>query len=132
MTFAPPAGHPVKQADTVMLGYPLGLPMSVEIRRNDLEAYEPVTDPQGPAMTWVRHSLCCMVSAKLMLSFTLLLLFSSLKSMFAIGWLELGEAEKAQHLLEKCFKNIQGPFQVFFSLTHTHIIPTNASLLNTE
>lgn len=50
-------GHPVKQADTVMLGYPLGLPMTPEIRRNDLEAYEPVTDPNGPAMTWVRHSI---------------------------------------------------------------------------
>lgn len=79
-------GQPVKQADTVMLGYPLGLPMSPEVRRNDLEAYEPVTDPNGPAMTW---------------------------GMFAIGWLELGEAEKAQLLLEKCFKNIQGPFQVW-------------------
>uniref|UniRef100_A0A3Q3L082 Protein-glucosylgalactosylhydroxylysine glucosidase n=1 Tax=Mastacembelus armatus TaxID=205130 RepID=A0A3Q3L082_9TELE len=79
-------GYPVKQADTVMLGYPLGLPMSREVRRNDLEAYEPVTDPHGPAMTW---------------------------GMFAIGWLELEEAEKAQHLLEKCFNNIQGPFQVW-------------------
>lgn len=79
-------GHPVKQADTVMLGYPLGLEMTPEIRRNDLEAYEPVTDPYGPAMTW---------------------------GMFAIGWLELGEAEKAQRLLEKCFSNIQGPFQVW-------------------
>lgn len=79
-------GHPVKQADTVMLGYPLGLEMSPEVRRNDLEAYEPVTDPHGPAMTW---------------------------GMFAIGWLELGEAEKAQRLLEKCFNNIQGPFQVW-------------------
>lgn len=79
-------GDPVKQADTVMLGYPLGLQMSPEIRRNDLEAYEPVTDPNGPAMTW---------------------------GMFAIGWLELGEAERARHLLEKCFKNIQAPFQVW-------------------
>lgn len=79
-------GHPVKQADTVMLAYPLGLEMSPEVRRNDLEAYEPVTDPHGPAMTW---------------------------GMFAIGWLELGEAEKAQRLLEKCFNNIQGPFQVW-------------------
>ncbi|XP_029953161.1 protein-glucosylgalactosylhydroxylysine glucosidase [Salarias fasciatus] len=79
-------GHPVKQADTVMLGYPLGLPMSADVRRNDLEAYEPVTDPDGPAMTW---------------------------SMFAISWMELGEAEKAQRLLEKCFNNIQGPFQVW-------------------
>ncbi|XP_042268918.1 protein-glucosylgalactosylhydroxylysine glucosidase [Thunnus maccoyii] len=79
-------GNPVKQADTVLLGYPLGLPMSPEVRKNDLEVYEPVTDPQGPAMTW---------------------------GMFAIGWLELGEAEKAQALLQKCFKNIQGPFQVW-------------------
>ncbi|XP_061892002.1 protein-glucosylgalactosylhydroxylysine glucosidase [Entelurus aequoreus] len=79
-------GCTVKQADAVMLSYPLGLPMSLEIRRNDLEAYEAVTDPLGPAMTW---------------------------GMFAIGWLELGEAEKAQQLLEKCFKNIQGPFQVW-------------------
>lgn len=34
------------------------------------------------------------------------------KSMFAIGWLELGKAEKAQLLLHKCFQNIQAPFQV--------------------
>uniref|UniRef100_A0A8C5H4G3 Protein-glucosylgalactosylhydroxylysine glucosidase n=1 Tax=Gouania willdenowi TaxID=441366 RepID=A0A8C5H4G3_GOUWI len=79
-------GHPVKQADTVMLGYPLGLDMSAAVRRNDLQAYEPVTDPQGPAMTW---------------------------GMFAIGWLELGEADRAQLLLDKCFSNIQGPFQVW-------------------
>lgn len=79
-------GQPVKQADTVMLGYPLGFPMSREVRGNDLEAYEPVTDPYGPAMTW---------------------------GMYAIGWLELGEAERAQHLLEKSFSNIQGPFQVW-------------------
>ncbi|XP_020790881.2 protein-glucosylgalactosylhydroxylysine glucosidase [Boleophthalmus pectinirostris] len=79
-------GAPVKQADTVMLGYPLGFAMSTEIRKNDLLAYEPVTDPHGPAMTW---------------------------SMFAIGWLELGEAERAQNLLTKCFNNIQGPFQVW-------------------
>ncbi|XP_062859596.1 protein-glucosylgalactosylhydroxylysine glucosidase [Trichomycterus rosablanca] len=79
-------GSPVKQADTVLLGYPLGLPMSSEVRRNDLEFYEAVTDPHGPAMTW---------------------------SMFAVGWLELGKAEKAQQLLLKCFKNIQGPFNVW-------------------
>lgn len=42
------------------------------------------------------------------------------QGMFAIGWLELGEAEKAQLLLEKCFNNIQGPFQVPFS-SHIHI-----------
>lgn len=44
----------MKQADTVMLGYPLGFKMPLEVRKNDLEVYEPVTDPNGPAMTWVR------------------------------------------------------------------------------
>ncbi|XP_072574425.1 protein-glucosylgalactosylhydroxylysine glucosidase isoform X1 [Paramormyrops kingsleyae] len=79
-------GNPVKQADVVLLGYPLGLPMTPEVRRNDLDVYEPVTDPNGPAMTW---------------------------SMFAVGWLELGEAKKAQEQLSKCFSNIQEPFQVW-------------------
>ncbi|KAI4903123.1 hypothetical protein NFI96_015696 [Prochilodus magdalenae] len=79
-------GSPVKQADAVMLGYPLGLSMSPEVRRNDLESYAAVTDPHGPAMSW---------------------------GMFAVGWLELDEAKKAQQVLEQCFKNIQGPFQVW-------------------
>ncbi|XP_067235497.1 protein-glucosylgalactosylhydroxylysine glucosidase isoform X2 [Chanodichthys erythropterus] len=79
-------GNPVKQADAVLLGYPLALPMTPEVRRNDLQAYEAVTDPLGPAMTW---------------------------GMFALGWLELGESEKAQNLLQKCFRNIQTPFQVW-------------------
>ncbi|CAB1322595.1 unnamed protein product [Coregonus sp. 'balchen'] len=48
-----PAPREWQQADTVMLGYPLGLPMTPEVRRNDLEFYEAVTDPGGPAMTWV-------------------------------------------------------------------------------
>ncbi|XP_031420514.1 protein-glucosylgalactosylhydroxylysine glucosidase isoform X2 [Clupea harengus] len=83
-------GGVVKQADVVLLGYPLGLPMSAAVRRNDLEAYEPVTDPRGPAMTW---------------------------GMFAVAWMELGETERAQELLEKCYKNIQGPFQVWSEST---------------
>lgn len=57
MGFAPLVGYPVKQADAVMLSYPLGLQMSPEIRRNDLEIYEPVTDVHGPAMTWVRDGV---------------------------------------------------------------------------
>lgn len=40
-----------------MLGYPLGFQMPLEVRKNDLEVYEAVTDPNGPAMTWVRGSL---------------------------------------------------------------------------
>ncbi|NWW80441.1 PGGHG glucosidase, partial [Climacteris rufus] len=79
-------GEPVKQADVVLLGFPLMHPMSAEVRRNDLEMYEPVTDPAGPAMTW---------------------------SMFAVGWLELKELQRAQRQLEKCFSNITEPFKVW-------------------
>ncbi|MFT7806964.1 acid trehalase-like protein 1 isoform X1 [Arapaima gigas] len=79
-------GDPVKQADVVLLGYPLGLPMSPQVRKNDLEVYAAVTDPKGPAMTW---------------------------GMFALGWLELGDVDKAEDQLNKCFSNIQEPFQVW-------------------
>ncbi|NXI02896.1 PGGHG glucosidase, partial [Pachycephala philippinensis] len=79
-------GEPVKQADVVLLGFPLLHPMSAEVRRNDLEMYEPVTDPAGPAMTW---------------------------SMFAVGWLELKELQRARSQLEKCFSNITEPFKVW-------------------
>ncbi|NXW67066.1 PGGHG glucosidase, partial [Hirundo rustica] len=79
-------GEPVKQADVVLLGFPLMHPMSAEVRRNDLEMYEPVTDPAGPAMTW---------------------------SMFAVGWLELKEVQRARSQLEKCFGNITEPFKVW-------------------
>ncbi|XP_061209583.1 protein-glucosylgalactosylhydroxylysine glucosidase [Neopsephotus bourkii] len=79
-------GEPVKQADVVLLGFPLMHPMSPEVRRNDLEMYEPVTELHGPAMTW---------------------------SMFAVGWLELKEVQRAQALLNKCFSNITEPFKIW-------------------
>ncbi|NXC22622.1 PGGHG glucosidase, partial [Corythaeola cristata] len=79
-------GEPVKQADVVLLGFPLMHPMSPEVRRNDLEMYEPVTEPAGPAMTW---------------------------SMFAVGWLELKEVQRAQSQLNKCFNNITEPFKIW-------------------
>ncbi|XP_051477784.1 protein-glucosylgalactosylhydroxylysine glucosidase [Apus apus] len=79
-------GEPVKQADVVLLGFPLMHPMSPEVRRNDLEVYEPVTERDGPAMTW---------------------------SMFAVGWLELKEVQRAQSQLNKCFSNITEPFKIW-------------------
>lgn len=42
----------VKQADTIMLTYPLNWNMSRDIMRNDLEYYELLTTPHTPAMTW--------------------------------------------------------------------------------
>ncbi|NXL84072.1 PGGHG glucosidase, partial [Alectura lathami] len=79
-------GEPVKQADVVLLGFPLMHPMSPEVRRNDLEMYEPVTELNGPAMTW---------------------------SMFAVGWLELKETQRGQSQLNKCFSNITEPFKIW-------------------
>jgi trehalose/maltose hydrolase-like predicted phosphorylase len=52
------------QADTILMGYPALDQLSEQVRRNDLQYYEEVTDINGPAMSW---------------------------GMFAIGWLEVGE-----------------------------------------
>lgn len=49
-----PPGEEVKQADVVLLGYPVPFSLSPQVRRRNLEVYEAVTSPQGPAMTWVR------------------------------------------------------------------------------
>ncbi|XP_051778005.1 protein-glucosylgalactosylhydroxylysine glucosidase isoform X2 [Erpetoichthys calabaricus] len=79
-------GETVKQADVVLLGFPLGYPMSEDVRRNDLEFYEPLTDQGGPSMTW---------------------------GMFAVGWMELKQKARAQAHLMKCFNNIQEPYKVW-------------------
>ncbi|XP_039619546.1 protein-glucosylgalactosylhydroxylysine glucosidase isoform X2 [Polypterus senegalus] len=79
-------GETVKQADVVLLGFPLGYPMTEDVRRNDLEFYEPLTDQGGPSMTW---------------------------GMFAVGWLELKQKTRAQAHLMKCFSNIQEPYKVW-------------------
>ena len=42
----------VKQADVVLLNYPLMWNMPDDVKRNDLELYEEITDVFGPAMTW--------------------------------------------------------------------------------
>ncbi|GMI15432.1 hypothetical protein TrVE_jg5294 [Triparma verrucosa] len=50
-------GEQIKQADVVLLDYPLGVEMDDEVKKNNLEYYANVTDPGGPAMTWGVHSL---------------------------------------------------------------------------
>ncbi|RUS83055.1 hypothetical protein EGW08_009194 [Elysia chlorotica] len=76
-----------KQADVVLLGFPLMVDMKPSTRQNDLNVYERST-PQGPApaMTW---------------------------GMFLIGWLELGNEGKAETLLARSTQNAQSPFLVW-------------------
>ena len=50
-------GAQVKQADVVMLTYPVNFPMASGVGLNDLNYYAPRTDLQGPAMTDAIHSI---------------------------------------------------------------------------
>ncbi|XP_041355067.1 protein-glucosylgalactosylhydroxylysine glucosidase-like [Gigantopelta aegis] len=77
----------IKQSDVVLLGYPLLMPMSPEIRRNDLEIYTNLTDVFGPDTgTW---------------------------SMYALTRLELGEEARADRDFHMMLRNINGPFKIF-------------------
>jgi trehalose/maltose hydrolase-like predicted phosphorylase len=74
----------VKQADTVLLGYPVLYSMPETVRANDLTYYAGVTDPNGPAMTW---------------------------GMFSLGWLEIGHIEEAARYFNLSYQlNINLPF----------------------
>ncbi len=78
----------VKQADVVLLGFPLMWPMSDVVRRNDLLAYEHLTRTDGPAMTW---------------------------SMFSIGFIELGDFDKADQLFGRSYQSyVRPPFNVSY------------------
>jgi trehalose/maltose hydrolase-like predicted phosphorylase len=50
-------GDTIKQADVVMLTYPLEFPMASGVGLNDLNYYAPRTSLQGPAMTDAIHSI---------------------------------------------------------------------------
>ncbi|MGW4841608.1 discoidin domain-containing protein [Nocardia brasiliensis] len=50
-------GTPIKQADTVLLVYPLEWPMPPEVSAKTLEYYAERTDPDGPAMTDSVHAI---------------------------------------------------------------------------
>ena len=75
----------VKQADVILIGYPLDAEPNQDVRRNDLDLYETVTTSNGPAMTW---------------------------SMFCIGHLELGQPIKAANMFHKQLLQATQPFQV--------------------
>ena len=74
----------VKQADAVLLGYPLEVAMRNSTRRHDLKIYSNVTDPQGPAMSW---------------------------SIFSIGYGDLGDDGAAASYFARGYQELQtGPF----------------------
>ncbi|MEU0507470.1 discoidin domain-containing protein [Nocardia sp. NPDC005998] len=50
-------GAPIKQADTVLLIYPLDWPMPPDVAARVLEYYSQRTDPDGPAMTDSVHAI---------------------------------------------------------------------------
>ncbi|MGV9678985.1 discoidin domain-containing protein [Nocardia sp. NPDC003482] len=50
-------GAQIKQADTVLLQYPLEWPMSPEVAAKTLDYYAERTDPDGPAMTDSVHAI---------------------------------------------------------------------------
>jgi len=84
-------GTQVKQADTVLLGFPLEIDfnMTHAIRANDLAAYGGKnTDNGGPAMTW---------------------------GAFAIGYIELGKGfeQNASSNFNRSFANVKPPFDVW-------------------
>lgn len=50
-------GQTIKQADAVLLQYPLEWPMPPEVAARTLDYYAPRTDPDGPAMTDSAHAI---------------------------------------------------------------------------
>ncbi|XP_032795803.2 protein-glucosylgalactosylhydroxylysine glucosidase [Daphnia magna] len=50
-------GETIKQADVVLLGFPLMYVTDPVVRQNDLDIYENVTRVDGPAMTWSMHAI---------------------------------------------------------------------------
>jgi trehalose/maltose hydrolase-like predicted phosphorylase len=81
----------VKQADTIMLSYPLGVAMSPDVLSNDLTFYDPITDRSGPAMTW---------------------------AIFAIGWMAVGNFTQSQGHFRQGYANVQSPFNVWTETPH--------------
>lgn len=80
-------GTEVKQADAILIGYPLLYEMKNTTRRNDLNFYANVTRKSGPAMT---------------------------NSMFAINYLDIDDVDDANEMLEMSYKPyIRSPFNVW-------------------
>eukprot|EP00771_Trimastix_marina_P001345 gnl/Trimastix_PCT/2411.p1 GENE.gnl/Trimastix_PCT/2411~~gnl/Trimastix_PCT/2411.p1 ORF type:complete len:755 (+),score=209.85 gnl/Trimastix_PCT/2411:57-2267(+) len=80
-------GQLIKQADVILMGYPMQHPdIHPDIRRSDLLYYTPRTDPLGPAMTY---------------------------AMEAVAFLELGMRANASQSFQRSYANIHAPFAIW-------------------
>ena len=75
-----PQNPRVKQADTILLSFPLDTDPDPVLTANDLSFYDGITDPNGPAMTW---------------------------AMFAVGWMDVGNFSAAASHFRRGFANVQ-------------------------
>nr|CAB3224254.1 acid trehalase-like protein 1 [Phallusia mammillata] len=83
--FVPETGS-VKQADAIMLSFPLQYRMPLDVHGNDLDVYRNATTDEGPAMTW---------------------------SMFCINYLELNHTKEASEMYLRQLANVQQPFLIW-------------------
>ncbi|XP_013201193.2 protein-glucosylgalactosylhydroxylysine glucosidase [Amyelois transitella] len=80
-------GETIKQADVVLLGFPLQYPMNASTKSNDLSYYASVTRSSGPAMTWSMHT---------------------------VGHLQLMENSKAAKMFNKSYEGyVREPFKIW-------------------
>lgn len=92
-------GTEIKQADTVLIGYPLMFPMNHSTRLNDLKIYGNATRSSGPAMS-------C--------------------SMMAINYLDVDDETKANEMLRQSYKPyVRQPFNVWNEVVEGEIGATN-------
>lgn len=77
----------IKQADVILLAYPLPNTMDDDQIKRNLDFYTPKTDYNGPAMTW---------------------------AMTAIGYLQVDLLETANKYFSRSFGNIHPPFNVWY------------------
>ncbi|CAK1602766.1 unnamed protein product [Parnassius mnemosyne] len=89
----------IKQADVVLLGFPLQYPMNESTRANDLKYYESVTRNDGPAMTWSIHT---------------------------VGILRSGDSAKAAKMFNKSYDAyVREPFKVWSELRRPDVGAVN-------
>ncbi len=96
-------GHTVKQADVVLLPFPLLMPMNLSTRVNDLKFYENRTDNDGPAMTWAMFAIGAVETH----------FQHCINSYIAPGHWDAGDDDKAQALFNRSYANVQDPYGIW-------------------